>query len=128
MILSNRPTVYIKHYYTTSSFPYTWVLDRIIQCEVLNDNMNKHHFGNLSNHFLDLEQFRTLRIDKHCSIKVIDDSDYSRDDEKLQISESVPKNNKIILYWGTDYRKWKTLNKFTTKYVFQNVRMDKYEM
>lgn len=128
MILSNRPTIYIKHYYTITSFPYTWGLERIIQCEVLNYGHDKYHFECHYNHFLDLEQFVTLIIDKHCDVKIIDASDYSRDAEKLQISKSVPKNNKIILYWGTNFQKWKTLNKFTTKYMFQRERMLKYEM
>lgn len=124
MIFSNRPRVYIKHYYNDSNYPYVWKLDRIIECEKLNNtNIN---FSLWTNHFLDLEQFEIISIGKDYYTQINDDSDYSRDAEKLELSESEPKNNKLILYYGCGY--FKTLNKFQTKYISKTKRMRKYEM
>jgi hypothetical protein len=127
MILSNRQTIYIKQYYNLSAYPYIWELDRIIQCEVLNDSKSNADFGLSSNKFLDLEEYHVIWFDKGTNKVIEDNTDYSRDAIKYVISDSVPKKNKIILYVSCrlDMR---ILNNFKSKYMKHNERMLKYEV
>lgn len=124
MIFSDRPSIFIKHYFNSASYPSVWVLDRIIQCEVLNNSYSD--FGFLSNYFLDLEQFHVISMDKNYTVRIIDDSDYSRDAEKYELSKSVPKKNKIIMYVSGE--NIITLHNYQNKYTKQRERMLKYEM
>lgn len=124
MIFSDRPSIFIKHYYNSASYPYVWMLDRIIQCEVLNNS--KSDFGFLSNYFLDLERFNVISMNKDYTVCIIDDGDYSRDAEKYELSKSVPKKNKIIMYVSGE--NIFTLNNYQNKYTKQRERMSKYEM
>lgn len=125
MIFSDRPSIFIKHYFNSASYPYVWALDRIIQCEVLNNS--NADFGFLSNYFLDLEHFNVISMNKDYTVDIIDDGDYSRDAEKYELSKSGPKKNKIIMYISCGEHII-TLHNYQNKYIKQRERMSKYEM